>query len=974
MPFLRQAQGLKLRAYPLPLLNNAIIYPSTTRHASHWNKQKRSRVVQDAQAQVPSNHNESASGKRQKHFRKFNTPDFLYQDTDAASGKSGRFTQFSSVKLHASHNPGLNPSVEASCTSWDSKTTTTSNTIYDPISGRMIPAIIPTRDGQDDQSINQVHHKPTVVSQLPKDDRAAANTPTMNASFTEDFEQTYETERDELNATRRHLDALREQIQILERQTHQQMTRPDHVVAVERPAVFEHGWDNKPKGLETNFEHEKEACRHGKMDPLEQEMAALNKTPTQEIHDDHSVAPSGMETLFAKEQHARGTSHMSSLEQELAAMNTTPLPLDDGYSPSPQGLETLFRQEQQETNTGKRESLETEIGKTDAAHGKSDHTDRVAKKSIGLEAMYKREQQGSPERLERELEHMASDLAVRESHDACSTVPTGLQTNFEKETTETPFKDIEHELHDHIQARSLKDDILVNLGGMQTLWRREQEDVARGTVRSLEQEIQARQQPSMSATESDLAPFGMETHFRNETKDTENHKTKSLEEEVNREVQAQAHDDGYSRSPVGLETAFGEEKKNTMLGKRQSLESEINAREPAFEDGYSTMPMGLQMMFHQEKLDTSRSLEEDIKRMEEASYHEDGYSRAPIGMEEPFERETKVESGIPEVDLKDMPGEGDLSPTVGKFATSDMWYKQTSRSTFSEDSPKADVRELRQHITGFGRTPDKRISTPVEPSVSCPKAATTAKQTSIPELPESISEGASLAPESLPNVVWARPALYKIIAYDSSKDAVSITTTPTNFSDSETPISLPQAVAQLAHTARFIPNLASLQVQGYHVIHAEKDFLILRKAQKDSSCLDSAVNPIDGTVRSKRAPVEPITTRFASPTGFANYDPVVPGEYILNQPDRVSPPFTVPSKDRTDLEDLTYYTSDAGRASNFSRRHIGDGRYRKDKRGRWRRRTVWLLSVAAGTAVTTYVIGVTGELSRPEKHVMRSTR
>ncbi|KAI5200992.1 hypothetical protein E4T39_05464 [Aureobasidium subglaciale] len=788
MPFLRQAQGLRLRAHPSPLLNNAIIYPSTARHASHWNKQKRSRAAQDCQAQIPSNHNESASGKRQKHFRKFNTPDFLSQDMDTASRKSGRFAQFSSGNLHASHKPGLNPSVEPSCNSWDSKTNTISHTIYDPISGRMVPAAIPTRNGQDDQSIEQLSHKPTIVSQSPKDGKAAANTPTMNAFFTEDFEQTYESERDELNANRRHLDALREQIQILERQTHYQMTKPDHVIAVERPAVFEDGWDNDPKGLETAFEHEKEACRHGEMDSLEQEMAALNKKSTQEIHDDHSIAPSGMETLFAKEQHAHGISHMSSLEQELVAMNTTPLPLDDGYSPSPQGLETVFKQEQQETNRGERESLENEIDKTGAANGKSNYTDRIAKELTGLEAMYKREQHDAPHRLERELEGTASDLAVRDSDDTCSSVPTGLQTNFERDTNGSQkgqYKNIEHELHDHIQTRNLKDDILANLGGMQTLWRREREDVTKGTARSLEEEIQARQQPPMSATECDLSPFGMETHFRNENKDTGTHKGESLDEEVSRKVQAQAYDDGYSRSPIGLEIAFGEEKKNTVLGNRQSLENEINARELSFEDGYSTMPMGLQMMFHQEKQDTSRSLEEDIKRMEEASYHEDGYSRAPIGMENSFEEETKVESVFPEVDLKDMPGEGDLSPTV-------------------------DVRGLKQHTAVFGRTPDKKTSTPVKPSVSMPKAATTAEPKSTPK------------------------------------------------------------------------------AQGYHVIHAEKDFLILRKAQEESSCLGSTVNPIDGTMRSKRAPVEPVTTRFASPTGFANYEPILPEEYISNYPDRTS--------------------------------------------------------------------------------------
>jgi len=135
---------------------------------------------------------------------------------------------------------------------------------------------------------------------------------------------------------------------------------------------------------------------------------------------------------------------------------------------------------------------------------------------------------------------------------------------------------------------------------------------------------------------------------------------------VSRKVQAQIQDDDYSRCPGGLETAFQNEEKEAILGNRQTLEKEINSPELNFEDGYSTMPAGLQMMFRQEKQSSGRSLEEDLKQMEEASYHEDGYSRAPIGMENSFEREVKDKSTSLETDLKDMPGEGDLSPTVGR--------------------------------------------------------------------------------------------------------------------------------------------------------------------------------------------------------------------------------------------------------------------------------------------------------------------
>ncbi|KAK6007553.1 hypothetical protein QM012_004367 [Aureobasidium pullulans] len=989
MPFLRQAYGLGLRPKPRLLPNHAVSHPATIRFASHSNKHKKTRVCRDSQRQTHSDHDGTGSSRRQKPFWESITPDFLTQEIETSSRKNGHFAQVSAFKFHASHKPGSKPHIEASSTSWNSNSNEVSHTVYDPISGRMVPAsdgqsrTTPTStSGEKNNKIfEKAYHKPTVVSQLSDDVATLTDTTTTHSSLTEDFDKIYQSEHDELLAARRQLDTLREQIQILERQAHPEMTKPQYAIDAERPAVFEDGWDNDPKGLQTAFELEKQACEHGEMKPLEEEMDALNKRPIQAVNDDYSVAPSGMQTLFADEQKDNEINHKSSLEQELVAMNTSAPPLEDGYSKSPQGLETLFQQEKQEAEHGQRESLEDEVRATGTAEYPPQYSDSFTEGSARLETMYHREQESTPERLEHELENMPSCAATKDPNDAYSTEPIGMQTLYEREVEakqKGQHRTLEDELHDHIQARNSADDLLPDLEGMQTLWTREQREVEGGRAESLEEEIKAREQSSTITDENDRLPAGMESHFSNETQRNEDGKSKTLEEEMSRMLQAQTHVDDHSDSLGGLETAFDKEEKDTILGKRRSLEKEIDTLGSAFEDGYSTMPMGHQMMYRMEKENNERSLEEDIKQMEEASYHEDGYSRAPIGMESSFEREVNDKSASLEADLRNMPGEGDLSPTVGKFNNSNMWYKQPARSTFSEDYQKADVKELDQRTTVFGRSLDERSSDSVNPSVSLPKTATAAKSGTTTNESESNSSDASPTPELKANITWADPALYKVIAYDSSKDAITITTTPSNFSDSEKPISIPRAISQLAQTARFLPHLATSQSQGFQVIHAEKDFLILRKVFTDSHSktpqYDGDVNPVDGTT--KHIPIEPAAARFASPTGFVNYEPIFPTEPVRKHTSASNLPSEHSNHEHPEFQQQTYYPSSHHSAQLRERQYaLPYNKPIKERPRRWRRRIVWLLSVAAGTAVSTaYVAGVSGELARPDKYVVQSAK
>jgi hypothetical protein len=322
-----------------------------------------------------------------------------------------------------------------------------------------------------------------------------------------------------------------------------------------------------------------------------------------------------------------------------------------------------------------------------------------------------------------------------------------------------------------------------------------------------------------------------------------------------------------------------------------------------------------------------------------------------------------------------MPGEGDLSPTVGKFAARDQWYKQPARSTFSEDFPKADVRELSQHNAVLGRSLNQ-ASSDFESSVPSPEAITKTEHEIPSAAPSNDAIDSSLTPKTSSNITWADPALYKIIAHDSSKDIITITTAPSNFSNSEAPLSIPQAISKLAQTARFLPHLASAQNEGFQVIHAESDYLILRKIhpnQTKTTRYDGDINPVDGT--SKFSLIEPASARFASPTGFVNYEPIFPTEAVHKRKDATSSSSDIHTKGHPQFKQQTSYQNSPVHLDLRGNRYRVVDKFRKERRRRWRRRVVWVLSVAAGTAVcTTYVAGVSGELSRSDQPIAQSRR
>ncbi|KAK4893651.1 hypothetical protein LTR27_008120 [Elasticomyces elasticus] len=98
---------------------------------------------------------------------------------------------------------------------------------------------------------------------------------------------------------------------------------------------------------------------------------------------------------------------------------------------------------------------------------------------------------------------------------------------------------------------------------------------------------------------------------------------------------------------------------------------------------------------------------------------------------------------------------------------------------------------------------------------------------------EAVPESVPAVEKSLkPTAQWEEPPVYKILAYDSGNDMFSTATTTANFTDNETPISIPQALSHLYQPARFVPHFAALQQEGWQVIHGTADLLVFKKVAK----------------------------------------------------------------------------------------------------------------------------------------------
>lgn len=142
------------------------------------------------------------------------------------------------------------------------------------------------------------------------------------------------------------------------------------------------------------------------------------------------------------------------------------------------------------------------------------------------------------------------------------------------------------------------------------------------------------------------------------------------------------------------------------------------------------------------------------------------------------------------------------------------------------------------------------------------------------------------ATPTVSGVQWQQPPLYKIVAYDSGNDRFSTaTTTAWDQSVQEAPITITQALSQLYQPARWTHHFALLQREGYQVVDAREDVLVLKKVQETSKATEAPavppvtkpsekpnpINPVDGTSRTTKD-IRPVSSHYANPTGYVNLD------------------------------------------------------------------------------------------------------
>jgi hypothetical protein len=265
--------------------------------------------------------------------------------------------------------------------------------------------------------------------------------------------------------------------------------------------------------------------------------------------------------------------------------------------------------------------------------------------------------------------------------------------------------------------------------------------------------------------------------------------------------------------------------------------------------------------------------------------------------------------------------------------------------------------------------------------------------------------------EDLKDVQWAIPPLYKVLAYDSGNDMMSTATTTSNFTGTETPISIPEALSQLYAPARFVGAFAELQHEGYQVIYGTKDLLVFRRVAKPSAAsveqatpaladhglvagqnhpdhwnVDSAVKPVDSKMSNESAStgVNPIDGTSRMQADYMNK--IIAKAAQQNNPDSTSPAKSVlPDESdnvfdtetdwrhypRVKREEYPVFTG-TRRKWRQSRRsedatstqHKFERREQREQRRR--RRAVWRTAIGTGIvgAGVAYFVGAAAEKSR----------
>ncbi|KAK3352211.1 hypothetical protein B0T25DRAFT_179801 [Lasiosphaeria hispida] len=130
------------------------------------------------------------------------------------------------------------------------------------------------------------------------------------------------------------------------------------------------------------------------------------------------------------------------------------------------------------------------------------------------------------------------------------------------------------------------------------------------------------------------------------------------------------------------------------------------------------------------------------------------------------------------------------------------------------------------------------------------------------------------------------PTLYKILVYDPTMQCIDIAETTSIVPDSASPLTPAEVLLRISNPSKFLPQFGPLKAQGFEILSGAGDVLIFRKVR------DAEAQPAPAVKSAPKAAMETVSTppvnpidmtgvehsynvaagRFASPTGFVNYD------------------------------------------------------------------------------------------------------
>lgn len=348
-----------------------------------------------------------------------------------------------------------------------------------------------------------------------------------------------------------------------------------------------------------------------------------------------------------------------------------------------------------------------------------------------------------------------------------------------------------------------------------------------------------------------------------------------------------------------------------------------------------------------------------------------------------------------EAELKNQAKSAGLSEPSGKFVPDNLeaeLKKQDKSASSSEQSGRFKPDGLEAELKRLANEQPEYASDEYAAEAAKPDKVGKMEKTMASSLGSELhmpSQSPVSASPAIPSVQWQQPPLYKVVAYDSGNDRFSTaTTTSWDPTVHEVPITISQALSQLYQPARWMQHFASLQRDGYQVVHAREDLLVLKKVQEASKPAEATkhtpkhtkpferhtpINPVDGTRSSQN--VRPVTGDYANPTGYVNLDLVQELASKSNKtPDHLSRAFN-----NTDLDADAQSSplikrqepvfsgsqrvrSGSRRARREAERDRQQAYYSRDRKPR--SLILWMLGVGAATSGVMYVTGSVAEKAK----------